>query len=71
MEIGEFLPIIKALHERIRGAVIDACERSAIESMAEVAKEEEGDTIYAVDKVSEELIVEFLKKRSPERLRSC
>ena len=62
MEIGEFLPRIKALHERIRDAVVDACERSAVESMAEVAKEEEGDTIYAVDKVSEELIVEFFEK---------
>ena len=62
MEIGEFLPIIKALHERIRDAVVDACERSSIESMAEVAKEKEGDTIYAVDKVSEELIVEFFEK---------
>lgn len=62
MDISEFLPIIKALHERIRDAVVDACERSAIESMAEVAKDEEGDTIYAVDKVSEELIVEFFEK---------
>jgi len=62
MNIGEFLPILKNLHERIRDAVVDACECSAVEAMSEVAKDEEGDTIYAVDKVSEELIVEFFER---------
>lgn len=62
MEIGDFLPILKRLHERIRTVVVDACEQTAIESMAAVAREEEGDTIYAVDQVSEELIVEFIEK---------
>ncbi|MEQ1605397.1 MAG: inositol monophosphatase family protein [Pyrinomonadaceae bacterium] len=62
MEIDEFLPILKRLHERIRTVIVDACEQTAIESMAAVAREEEGDTIYAVDQVSEELIVEFIEK---------
>src|SRR5919206_3925759 len=54
---------LKRLHERIRAAVVDACERSAVESLAEVEREEEeGDTIYAVDRVSEELIVEFFER---------
>ena len=53
---------LKRLHERIRAAVVDACERSAVESLAEVEREEEGDTIYAVDRVSEELIVEFFAR---------
>lgn len=61
-EVGEFLPIIKILHERIRDAVVEACERSALESLSEIVKEESGDTIYAVDKVSEELIVEFFER---------
>src|ERR1044072_1546615 len=52
---------IRRLHELIRAAVVDACERSAVESLAEVEREEEGDTIYAVDRVSEELIVEFFE----------
>ena len=62
MEIAEFLPIIKVLHARIRDAVVDACASSAIESLSEIAKEEEGDTIYAVDKVSEDLIIDFFEK---------
>jgi fructose-1,6-bisphosphatase/inositol monophosphatase family enzyme len=60
-DIGDFLPIIKALHERIRNAVVAECERSALESLSRIAKEEEGDTIYAIDRVSEELLVEFFE----------
>ena len=53
---------IRRLHEQIRAAVVDACERASVESLAEVEREEEGDTIYAVDRVSEELIVEFFER---------
>ena len=59
---GEFLPIIKKLHEQIRDAVVEECEKSAVESLSRIAKEEEGDTIYAVDKVSEELLIEFFER---------
>jgi fructose-1,6-bisphosphatase/inositol monophosphatase family enzyme len=41
---------------------VRACEQAAIEDMARVDREAEGDTIYAVDKVSEELIVEFFAR---------
>lgn len=58
----EFLPILKKLHEQIRDAVVQACEQSALESLSAIAKEEEGDTIYAVDKVSEELLIEFFER---------
>lgn len=53
---------IRRLHELIRGAVVEACERSAVETLASVEREEEGDTIYAVDRVSEELLVEFFER---------
>jgi fructose-1,6-bisphosphatase/inositol monophosphatase family enzyme len=56
------LPAIRRLHERIRAAVVEACERSELETLSEVAREEEGDTIYAVDRVSEELLVEFFER---------
>lgn len=59
---GEFLPIIKRLHEKIRDAVVAACEETAIEKLAGIAKEEEGDTIYTVDRVSEEILIEFVEK---------
>ena len=54
---------LRRLHEQIRGAVIEACERSAVEVLAEVAREEaEGDTIYAVDRVSEGLLIDFFER---------
>jgi fructose-1,6-bisphosphatase/inositol monophosphatase family enzyme len=53
---------VRRLHELIRAAVVEACERSAVEALAEVEREEEGDTIYAVDRVSEELIVGFFER---------
>src|SRR5215470_6375648 len=65
--IESLLDPICRLHERIRDAVIAACERSAIESLSRVAHDDEGDTIYAVDRVSEELIVEFFEAEIASR----
>jgi fructose-1,6-bisphosphatase/inositol monophosphatase family enzyme len=53
---------IRNLHARIRDEVVRACERASLEEMARVAKDESGDTIYAVDEISEPLIVEALEK---------
>ncbi|HEV3471295.1 MAG TPA: hypothetical protein VG148_18365 [Pyrinomonadaceae bacterium] len=53
---------LRLLHEAIRDAVVKACERSALESLAAVAREEEGDTIYAVDRVGEELLIGFFER---------
>jgi len=53
---------IKRLHRKIRDAVVESCENSALEDLASVAREEEGDTIYSVDRVSEELLIEFFER---------
>jgi len=53
---------LKRLHSNIRDAVVKSFERSAIEDMAAIAREEEGDTIYAVDRVSEELLIDFFNE---------
>jgi fructose-1,6-bisphosphatase/inositol monophosphatase family enzyme len=58
-QVEDLLGPLRQLHEQIRDAVVAACERSATEELAAIAREEAGDTIYAVDKVSEELLVEF------------
>lgn len=60
--IRALLAPIRHLHERIRKAVVEACERAALEELARVVKDEEGDTIFAVDRVSEELLVEFFER---------
>lgn len=61
-KISEFLPVIKTLHEKIRDAVVASCELSSVEILSSIAREEEGDTIYAVDRISEELLIEFFEK---------
>ncbi|MEO7454777.1 MAG: inositol monophosphatase family protein, partial [Gemmatimonadaceae bacterium] len=48
---------IIALHDRIRASVVEACEKQSAESMSAVAHDDVGDTIYAVDRVSEETLV--------------
>ncbi len=53
---------LKRLQEQISLAVVAACEKSSLEDMSAIAREEEGDTIYAVDRVSEELLLEFCEK---------
>lgn len=59
--IKSLLSPIRRLHEQIRAAVVAACERAALEELSEIAEDSEGDTIYAVDRVSEALLIEFFE----------
>ena len=61
-DIEALLPPIRRLHEQIRAAVVATCEEAALEELSEIAEDDEGDTIYAVDKVSEELLIEFFEQ---------
>ena len=57
------LPAILALHDRIRAAVLDAFEhQQQRDALAAVAHDDEGDTIYAVDRVSEAALVDGLSE---------
>jgi hypothetical protein len=49
---------VQALHRRIRRDVVDTCERAAVAALSDVAREEEGDTIYAIDRVAELVLVD-------------
>lgn len=62
MTAADLLPLLRRLHEQIRDAVVAECERSAPEVLSEIAQEAAGDTIYAIDRVSEELIVDFFER---------
>jgi fructose-1,6-bisphosphatase/inositol monophosphatase family enzyme len=64
----QLLPFIRQLHERLREAVVAACERAAVEELAQVDREGEEDTLYAVDRVGEDELRSFfagLDRRSP------
>lgn len=61
------LPAIQALHHRIRRDVVDACERAAVTALSGVAREVEGDTIYAIDRVAEhQLVAEIGRLATPQ-----
>ena len=49
---------IQHIHAHIRQAVVRACEASALEQLAHVDAEEGGDTIFAIDRVSEAVLIE-------------
>lgn len=57
-QAADFLEPVKALHRRIRDTVIQETERQSVEALSAVHRDEEGDTIFAVDRVSEAVLVE-------------
>jgi len=59
---SELLGPIQRLQRMIREAVVAATERGAVEELAGIDRDEEGDTIYAVDRVSEELLIDFIDR---------
>jgi len=54
------LPPILALHDRIRDTVLRAFESQQRDALTGVVHDDEGDTIYGVDRVSESVLVEGL-----------
>ena len=64
-DVGRLLEPIRALHARIRDAVVEACTRQASEALARVEADAGGlaggDTIYAIDRVGEQVLVAGLE----------
>lgn len=61
-DVGVLLAPLRHLHERVRDEVVAACERAELDDLACVEDDApEGDTIYAVDRVSEQLLVELFE----------
>lgn len=61
-DIRELLEPIKRLHRLIRDRVVEECEQSSVANLSRVVADEEGDTTFAVDRVSEELLVEYVER---------
>ena len=60
-KIKQIADSIIKLHEIIRDKVVSACENTKEETLSKVAHEGSGDTIYSIDRISEELIIEYFK----------
>jgi hypothetical protein len=51
------LPQIRSIHAAIRDAIVAACEQTAVETLAAPVADEGGDTIFAIDRISEEVLL--------------
>jgi fructose-1,6-bisphosphatase/inositol monophosphatase family enzyme len=60
-DVHTLLAPIRELHQRIRRTVVEACEHASIDDLSRVVADEEGDTIFAVDRISEEVLVDFFE----------
>jgi hypothetical protein len=61
-EIHQLFEPLKNLHETIRRRVVETCENSSLNQLSEIVADDEGDTIFAVDRVSEEILIEFFER---------
>jgi fructose-1,6-bisphosphatase/inositol monophosphatase family enzyme len=59
------LDSIRSIHEEIRDAVVAACEESSAADLSRVVEDGDGDgdTIYAVDRISEEILVDLFERK--------
>ncbi len=64
----QLLERILHLHALIRGRVVAACEQSAVMELSAVAEDDSGgDTIYALDRIGEEVLIDFFAREiAPE-----
>jgi fructose-1,6-bisphosphatase/inositol monophosphatase family enzyme len=65
-DVRLLLDPIRALHDRIRNAVVDACSAQSADSLATVDAEEASDTIYRIDRISEEVLIDGLEQIARE-----
>jgi fructose-1,6-bisphosphatase/inositol monophosphatase family enzyme len=64
---ADLLPKLQVLHQRIRDAVVRDCEAGGVEELAEIERDDRGDTIYAIDRVGEEVLVDYVAREiAPE-----
>jgi fructose-1,6-bisphosphatase/inositol monophosphatase family enzyme len=55
-----FEPIMR-LHAMVRETVVAACESAPADQLSEIVADGEGDTIFSIDRVSEETVIKFFE----------
>src|SRR6187401_165571 len=61
------LNLILALHRDVRDEIVAATERQGLEQMASIDRDDEGDTIYAIDVVGETIVTRIAEALAHER----
>ncbi len=60
--ISDLLAPLRRIQEYVRDRVLAACERAAVEDLAQVDDDaSHGDTIYAIDRIGERALVELFE----------
>ena len=54
----QLLAQLQAIHNAIRDQVVRACEQMATEQLATIVAEQAGDVVFAIDRISEEVLLE-------------
>jgi hypothetical protein len=62
VKVHPLLEPLQALHRRIRDEVVASTEHAAVEALSHVHADDEGDTIYAIDKVAEDVLVDEIDR---------
>src|SRR5258708_11669592 len=57
-ERERLLTHIREIHAAIRDQILLVCEQASIDKLSEIVAEQAGDTIFAIDRVSEEVLLE-------------
>ncbi|MFZ0739315.1 MAG: hypothetical protein WBL70_00445 [Candidatus Acidiferrales bacterium] len=65
-DVQDLLAPIRGLHDRVWRAVVSEGERAAMD-LSRVVRDTEGDTIFAIDSVSEDLVIEFFEREIAPR----
>jgi fructose-1,6-bisphosphatase/inositol monophosphatase family enzyme len=66
-DIRRLLEPVRRLHEEIRASVVAVSQRATLDHLSTVVSEQEGDTIFAIDRVSEELLIDFFEREVAPR----
>ena len=61
-EVEELVRQLRNIHEEIRDAVVLACQQQAIEHLASPVGDEGGDTVFALDRISEEVLLALFER---------
>lgn len=63
-DANELLEAIRHIHAAIRDEVVATCERSSLDALSTIVAEQGGDTIFAIDRVSEEVLLRHFEQLS-------
>ncbi len=55
--ISALLDRLRRIHAAIRDAVVATCEQNAIEQLSTIVADQAGDTIFAIDRISEDVLL--------------